>query len=126
LTDLIGYGVAVIFLECEAERRPWAEKPSKPSDAAVKECQKFIRLELGGEFHKTYGLPSDPSHPKAGDVLVLPQGHHPGQTGGHVGIATGKVDTRGNVEMLSGGSWGVKHYRANFVAFRCIVRVDDG
>lgn len=38
-----------------------------------------------------------------GDVVVLPRGHGAGQTGGHVGIATGRIS--GNmVEMLAGNT----------------------
>lgn len=37
------------------------------------------------------------------DVVVIPRGHAPGQTGGHVGLATGRVHN-GMVEVISGNS----------------------
>ncbi len=45
--------------------------------------------------------------PQAGDILVQPKGHTFGETGGHVGLATGNVQGTGadlQYEMLSGNS----------------------
>jgi len=40
-----------------------------------------------------------------GDVLVRPQGRGPGQTGGHVGMATGRIDPKtGKIQMISGNT----------------------
>jgi uncharacterized protein (TIGR02594 family) len=49
-----------------------------------------------------YGQPVTNGAPQQGDVIVEARGHAPGETGGHVGIATGKVDSQGRVQMLSG------------------------
>jgi uncharacterized protein (TIGR02594 family) len=41
-----------------------------------------------------------------GDVLVKMRGHRVGETGGHVGEATGRVDSRGRIEMIQGNRGG--------------------
>lgn len=48
-----------------------------------------------------WGKDIGPDDIQANDVLVLPRGHAAGETGGHVGFATGRREG-GRVEMISG------------------------
>lgn len=41
---------------------------------------------------------------KSGDVVVESRGRAPGQTGGHVGLATGRVDKKGRIEVIAGNT----------------------
>jgi hypothetical protein len=55
--------------------------------------------------YQTYGTAVDPSKVQAGDVVLQTNGGRAGQTGGHVGLATG-VYQHGQVEMIAGNSRG--------------------
>jgi uncharacterized protein (TIGR02594 family) len=54
---------------------------------------------------QNFGSGVDPSQIQPGDVVLQTRGKGPGQTGGHVGIATG-VYRNGQVEMIAGNSSG--------------------
>lgn len=54
-----------------------------------------------------WGKAIDPNQVQAGDVVVLPRGHGPGETGGHVGRATGR-EWGDLIEMISGNARGHK------------------
>ena len=84
-------------------------------------CAEFVNSSLkqtGGtgsgsavanSFQK-WGTQVDPIKVQAGDVVLQTRGHGPGETGGHVGIATGKYQ-HGQIEMIAGNSSGqVKRY----------------
>lgn len=49
-----------------------------------------------------WGQGVDATSAQKGDVVVLDRGLQAGQTGGHIGIATGRVDGNGNIEYISG------------------------
>lgn len=82
-----------------------------PSELAW--CAAFVGSTLkqtGGEgsgsnvatSYMGWGKGVDPSQGiQRNDVVVLPQGHREGETGGHVGFATGRVEN-GKLELLSG------------------------
>lgn len=84
-------------------------------------CAEFVNSTLkqtGGtgsgaatanSFQK-WGSQIDPTKVQAGDVVLQTRGKGPGETGGHVGIATG-VYQHGQIEMIAGNSGGqVKKY----------------
>jgi len=72
---------------------------------------------------QSWGSAVDPSQVQAGDVVLQTRGKGPGQTGGHVGIATGQFKN-GQVEMIAGNSGGqVKKY---FVAANSQLMVRRG
>ena len=64
---------------------------------------------VANSFQK-WGTQVDPTKVQAGDVVLQTRGKGPGETGGHVGIATGVIQ-HGQVEMIAGNSGGqVKKY----------------
>ena len=72
---------------------------------------------------QSWGSAVDPSQVQPGDVVLQTRGKGPGQTGGHVGIATGQF-RNGQVEMIAGNSGGaVKKY---FVAANAQLMVRRG
>ena len=72
---------------------------------------------------QSWGSAVDPSQVQPGDVVLQTRGKGPGQTGGHVGIATGQFKN-GQVEMIAGNSGGqVKKY---FVAANAQLMVRRG
>ena len=79
-------------------------------------CAQFVNSTLkqtGGQgsgsavanSFQNWGTGVDPSKVQAGDVVLQTRGKGPGQTGGHVGIATG-VYQNGQIEMIAGNSSG--------------------
>lgn len=71
-----------------------------------------IPQSKGGDVATSYarwgrGVDLANEKPKAGDVMVLTRGRQPGALGGHVGMATGKVDDQGRIQMMQGntGNW---------------------
>jgi uncharacterized protein (TIGR02594 family) len=76
-------------------------------------CAAFVgsTLEQGGiaapsgnvaTSYLNWGNPVDTSNVQAGDVLVEASGLSAGKPGGHVGFATGEVNSAGQIQMLSG------------------------
>lgn len=53
-----------------------------------------------------WGQHVDPFDLKRGDILVQARGHGAGETGGHVGFATGRRRADGTIEMISGNEGG--------------------
>jgi uncharacterized protein (TIGR02594 family) len=79
-------------------------------------CAEFVNSSLkqtGGSgsgsavanSFQNWGTSVDPSQVQAGDVVLQTRGKGAGQTGGHVGIATGQY-RNGQVEMIAGNSGG--------------------
>lgn len=63
-----------------------------------------------------WGSPATGSIQK-GDVLVMSRGHSAGEAGGHVGIATGKTNGAGQVEMIAGNTGGIRRGRSVSTSF---------
>jgi uncharacterized protein (TIGR02594 family) len=90
-------------------------------------CAEFVNSTLKQSGYKgsgsaiansfqNWGVAVDPKEAKAGDVVLQTRGKGPGQTGGHVGIATGVV-TGSKIEMIAGNSGGkVKKYSVDINA----------
>jgi CHAP domain len=60
----------------------------------------------GGNIASSYaqwGRHVDPQDVRRGDVVVLTRGHRPGQTGGHVGLATGPM-VDGKIPTIEGNA----------------------
>jgi TP901 family phage tail tape measure protein len=78
-----------------------------------------------------WGRKVDPSDVQKGDVLVDHRGRKPGQTGGHVGVATGNtrmMNGRRQIEMLSGNSSDAvtkRWYDASKLAIRRSAQIQD-